>query len=114
MEASENSEYDSSEMNDLRDNLFGFIDEELNPYPEKLNTYIYENKGLNEWTADFACIQCGKFGVSINEDFLPAGRCCYCGCDNELEKCDRCGELVSADDIVHDFCPSCLAYIEKE
>ena len=36
MEASENSEYDSSEMNDLRDNLFGFIDEELNPYPEKI------------------------------------------------------------------------------
>ena len=65
MEASENSEYDSSEMNDLRDNLFGYIDEELNPYPEKLNTYIYENKGLNDWTADFACIQCGKFGVSI-------------------------------------------------
>lgn len=114
MEASENSEYDSSEMNDLRDNLFGYIDEELNPYPEKLNTYIYENKGLNDWTANFACIQCGKFGVSINEDFLPVGRCCYCGCDNELEKCDRCGELVSADDIVHGFCPSCLAYIEKE
>ena len=52
--------------------------------------------------------------MSINEDFLPVGRCCYCGCDNELEKCDRCGELVSADDIVHGFCPSCLAYIEKE
>ena len=34
--------------------------------------------------------------------------------DNELEKCDRCGELVSADDMVHGFCPSCLAYIEKE
>lgn len=114
MEASENSEYDSSEMNDLRDNLFGFIDEGLNPYQGKLNTYIYENKGLNDWTADFACIQCGKFGVSINADFLPVGRCCYCGCDNELEKCDRCGELVSADDMVHGFCPSCLAYIEKE
>ena len=114
MEASENSEYDSSGMNDLRDNLFGYIDEELNPYPQKLNTYIYENKGLNDWTADFACIQCGKFGVSINEGFLPVGRCCYCGCDNELEKCDRCGELVSADDMVHGFCSSCLAYIEKE
>lgn len=50
--------------------------------------YCKQVKGDNAWTADFACIQCGKFGVSINEEFLPIGRCCYCGWDNELEKCD--------------------------
>lgn len=90
MEASEDSEYDSSELNDLRDELFEYIDEKLNPYPKKLDAYVYENKGDNAWTADFACSQCGKFGVSINEEFLPIGRCCYCGWDNELEKCERC------------------------
>lgn len=84
MEVSEDSEYDTSELDDLRDELFAYIEEELNPYPVKLDTYVYENKGNNNWTADFACVQCGKFGVSINEDFLPIGRCCYCGWDNEL------------------------------
>lgn len=114
MEASEDSEYDSSELNDLRDELFEYIDEKLNPYPEKLDAYVYENKGDNAWTADFACSQCGKFGVSINEEFLPIGRCCYCGWDNELEKCERCGQLVSVDDIENGFCPSCSSYIEKQ
>lgn len=114
MEASEDSEYDFSELNDLRDELFEYIDEKLNPYPEKLDAYVYENKGDNAWTADFACSQCGKFGVSINEEFLPIGRCCYCGWDNELEKCERCGQLVSVDDIENGFCPSCSSYIEKQ
>lgn len=114
MEASEDSEYDFSELNDLRDELFEYIDEKLNPYPEKLDAYVYENKGDNAWTADFACSQCGKFGVSINEEFLPIGRCCYCGWDNELEKCERCGQLVSVDDMENGFCPSCSSYIEKQ
>ena len=114
MEASEDSEYDSSELNDLRDELFEYIDEKLNPYPKKLDAYVYENKGDNAWTADFACSQCGKFGVSINEEFLPIGRCCYCGWDNELEKCERCGQLVSVDDMENGFCPSCSSYIEKQ
>ena len=69
--------------------------------------YVYDNKGYNEWTADFACEQCGKFGVSVNEDFLPVGRCCYCGWDNELEKCRRCNQLVAADTLEDGLCPSC-------
>ena len=114
MEADEDSEYDTSELEELREELFEYIDEKLNPYPGKLDAYAYENKGDNAWTADFACSQCGKFGVSINEEFLPIGRCCYCGWDNELEKCDRCGQLVSVDDMENGFCPSCSSYIEKQ
>lgn len=91
-----------------------YIDEKLNPYPEKLDAYVYENKGDNAWTADFACSQCGKFGVSIHEEFLPIGRCCYCGWDNELEKCDRCGQLVDVDVLENGLCPSCSAYIDKQ
>ena len=98
MEVSENSEYDSSELTDFEEQLFEYIDEKLNPYPAKLEAHSYENKGVNDWTADFACDQCGKTGVSINEDFLPIGKCCYCGWDNELEKCERCGELISSND----------------
>lgn len=112
MEASEDSEYDSSELADFEEQLFEYIDENLNPYPAKLDAHVYENKGDNDWTADFACEQCGKIGVSINEEFLPVGRCCYCGWDNELEKCERCGVLISSDDIEDGLCPSCAAYAD--
>lgn len=114
MEVSEDSEYDTSELIDFKEQVFEYIDEELNPYPAELDVHIYENKGNNDWTADFACGQCGKNGISINEEFLPIGRCCYCGWNNELEKCVRCGEIVSFDDIEDGLCPSCAAYVDKE
>lgn len=114
MEADEDSEYDTSELEELREEMFEYIDEKLNPYPKKLDAYVYENKGDNVWTADFACSQCGKFGVSINEEFLLIGRCCYCGWDNELERCDRCGQLVDVDVLENGLCPSCSAYIDKQ
>ena len=47
MEADEDSEYDTSELEELREKLFEYIDEKLNPYPEKLDAYVYENKGDN-------------------------------------------------------------------
>ena len=114
MEASEDSVYNTSELVDFKEQLFEYIDEELNPYPTKLNTHVYENKGDNDWTADFACDQCGKNGVSINEEFLPIGKCCYCGWINELEKCERCGAMVNFDDIEDGLCPSCADYVQKE
>lgn len=113
MEATDNSEYDTSELEDLQNDLFEAI-ESLNPYPAKLNTLSYENKGAVQFVADFPCEQCGKFGVSIHEDFLPVGRCCYCGFENEMMECECCGELVCADVLQHGLCPSCVAYIEKQ
>lgn len=53
--------------------------ESLSPYPEKLDALSYENNSVVQFVADFPCEQCEKFGVSIHEDFLPVGRCCYCG-----------------------------------
>lgn len=114
MEASEDSKYDTSELTNFEEQLFEYIDEKLNPYPAKLDVHVYENKGDNDWTGDFACEQCGKTGVSINEKFLPVGRCCYCGWDNELEKCERCGAMVSSDDIEDGLCSSCAVYLDKE
>lgn len=113
MVATDDSEYDASELNDFRDELFDAI-ESLNPYPAKLDALTYENKGAVQFVADSPCEQCGKFGISIDETFLPVGRCCYCGYENELVKCERCGKLVDADALEHGFCSSCAAYIDKE
>lgn len=111
MVATDNSEYDTSELDDFRDELFDTI-ESLNPYPAKLDALTYENKGAMQFVADFPCEQCGKFGVSIDETYLPIGRCCYCGYENELVKCVRCGELVDA--LEYGLCPSCTACIDKQ
>lgn len=113
MVATDNSEYDTSELDDFREELFDAI-ESLNPYPAQLNALAYEHKGAVQFVADFPCEQCGKYGVSIDETFLPIGRCCYCGYENELVKCERCGELVDIDTLEHGLCPSCAAYIDKQ
>ncbi len=93
MEATESSEYDTLELDDFQDELLAAI-ESLNPYPKKLDALSYENKGTVQFVADFPCEQCGKFGVSIYKAFLPVGRCCYCGFENEMEECEHCSKLV--------------------
>ena len=113
MVPTDDSVHDTSELDDFQDKLFDTI-ESLNPYQAKLDALAYENKGTVQFVASFACEQCGKFGVSIDETFLPIGRCCYCGYENELVKCERCDELLDADALEHGFCPSCAAYIDKQ
>ena len=113
MEVNDNTEYDQSELDAFVNELYAAIDE-MNPYPAKLEALAYENKGAVSFVGDFPCQQCGKFGVSINEEFLPVGHCCYCGYEHELATCERCGELFSADSIVNGLCPSCLEYIERQ
>ena len=93
--------------------MFSAIDS-LNPYPAKAEAIVHRSKGMDRVLADFPCEQCGKFGVSIDEEFLPVGKCCFCGWENELVNCDRCGELVSAEVVEDGFCPSCHAYVEKQ
>ena len=113
MEASDSSEYDTSELDCFQDTLLHAI-AVLNPYPEQLNTLSYKNKGAVQFVADFPCEQCGNLGISIDETFLTIGRCCYCGYENELVDCARCGEMVSVNNLESGLCPSCAAYIDKQ
>lgn len=113
MEADDDTVYDASEMDDFMEELISAIDE-LNPYPAKADAYAYENKGEATYTADFPCEQCGEYGVSVNEELLPVGKCCYCGYEHELVQCHRCGELVSEDVVENGFCPTCSSYIDKQ
>ena len=113
MEASENTEYDTSELEAFRDSLVLAI-ESLNPYPDILGALAYENKGEPGVVAKFPCWQCGNPGVSIDESFLTVGRCCFCGCEHELEECARCEELFSSDDLENGLCPSCADYVSNQ
>ena len=111
MEADESTEYDTSELAEFTEELIEAIDE-LNPYPAKLDVLAYEYKGSEQFVADFPCEQCGKFMVSVNEEFLPVGRCGYCGYEHELETCIRCGAVTSV--LEHGLCPNCAAFVDDQ
>ena len=114
MEPSVDSELDDSGLDQFKEDLFGFIDYDLNPYPHELEGLSYESKGSGDYVLNSACEQCGKCGISINQSFYPIGYCCYCGYENEVRKCQMCGNLYAADEGDERFCQSCLNEIEKE
>ena len=95
--ADSDSEYDNSQISDFMEEVVSYIDDELNPYLKELFSRKYEcgRHGGAEPVADFACAECGKNGVSVLADFLPVGKCCYCGYENEVYICECCG-------LVHD------------
>lgn len=113
MEPSVNSELDDSALEEFQEDLFGFIDDDLNPYPQKLEGLAYKSKGSGDYVLNSACEQCGKRGISINQNFYPIGYCCYCGFENEIRKCQMCGNMYAADEGDDKFCQSCLNEIEK-
>ncbi len=113
MEISDDSIYDTSELDDFKNNLLAAI-ASLNPYLEKLDILSYESKGTVNFVSDYPCMQCGNLGISINETFLNIGKCCYCGYENELKECVRCGEMINIDDLDNGLCPSCVVYIDKQ
>lgn len=107
------SALDESEQSQFIEALDDAI-EELNPY-ERVKTQMEESAirdGGERPVADFECFVCGKNGVSISEEFYKLGHCCYCGTDNEIKTCQRCGEAYVDGD--SDFCENCLSYIEKD
>lgn len=113
MESSIDSDLDISRLEGFKEDVFGFIDDDLNPYIQELEGLSYENKGNADYVLDAACEQCGKHGISVNQNFYPIGYCCYCGYKNEIKKCQMCGNWYMEDEGDDRFCQSCLNEIEK-
>lgn len=108
--ADSDSEYDDTEVHDFLEDLISYIEEDLNPYVKQVSAMEYEcgRHGGTSPVADFACQECGKDGVSITEDLLPIGKCCYCGYENEHYVCELCGTVY--DDMGGDehLCNGCM------
>jgi len=108
--ADSDSEYDDTEIHDFLEDLIAYIEEDLNPYVKQVSAMEYEcgRHGGTSPVADFACQECGKDGVSITEDLLPIGKCCYCGYENEHYVCELCGTVY--DDMGGDehLCNGCM------
>lgn len=108
--ADSDSEYDDTEVHDFLEDLIAYIEEDLNPYVKQVSAMEYEcgRYGGTSPVADFACQECGKDGVSITENLLPIGKCCYCGYENEHYVCELCGTVY--DDMGGDehLCNGCM------
>lgn len=108
--ADSDSEYYNTEVHDFLEDLIDYIEEDLNPYVKQVAAMDYEcgRHGGTSPVADFACQECGKDGVSITEDLLPIGKCCYCGYENEYYVCELCGTVY--DDMGGDehLCNGCM------
>ena len=109
------SKADTSELAEFIEDLKDAINS-LNPYIPQIGTLEYESakEGTQPPVADFPCWECGKYGVSLREDFYPFGHCCYCGSDNEVEICDRCGSCYNGTGGKAHLCSNCISDIESQ
>lgn len=73
-------------LEEFKQRLKEYIDDELNPLIPELEAMKYEagRHGGKNPVADFPCAECGKLGISVLEDFYHFGRCCYCGMENDI------------------------------
>ena len=108
--ADSDSELDDSEVEDFLETVIAYIEEDLNPYVNQVELLKYEHArhGGNSPVADFACAECGKNGVSIDENFLPIGTCCYCGSENDVYVCELCGTVYDENGGDGHLCNGCL------
>ena len=79
IQAEQDSEYDISEMAELKHKLLKYVGEQLNPMVAKLNFIQQDKHKLRKFVEGKECKECGHLGVSINAEFYPIGKCCYCG-----------------------------------
>lgn len=100
----------------MKEELINYIDEKLNPYIAELEALEYTSgtEGGPSPVAYFSCENCGQFGVSVMESFLPLGKCCFCGFRNVIKVCHKCGEIYDVYDGNDFFCNGCLMEMEKE
>ena len=108
--ADSDSEYDDSQVDEFLQELFNYIENELNPYIGELEVLKYTavTQGDDYPVADFACEECGKLGVSISESFLPIGQCCFCGYENDVKVCELCNNVYDSDGGDEHLCNACL------
>lgn len=104
------SYFEDEEKNSFVSELCEYIEESLNPLIAKKAAFEYEagRHGGEDPTADFPCEECGKEGISISENFYPVGKCCYCGTENEVHRCELCGTIFDEYGGENGICNGCL------
>ena len=104
------SDYNDSGVEEFIEEIINYINDNLNPLLLELSGLQHEAgvEGAPPPVADFPCEECGKYGISIIESFYPIGKCCYCGCENDVHVCSLCGTVFNEFGGEGDLCNGCL------
>lgn len=116
VELESESYVDDEALSQFNEVLETYIQTTLNPFAAKLEELKMEvaRYGGDLPVADFECFECEKMGVSINNDFFPFGKCCYCGAENDVYICEKCGKAFGEDGGDLGLCNECLANTNVE
>ena len=108
--------YNTEELDVFKDELKEYIKGKLNPLISKKESLEYTaiTSGGAGPVADIPCMECGKYGISILEDFYPVGYCCYCGEENYIKQCQRCGKWYEDGEGNDTICAGCLEKMMEE
>jgi|GEM_PF-4562363 len=98
----------------LEERIHAAIESEI-----KYLNYRAVKDGGNNVVADWACHECGKYGVSISEELKEIGKCVFCSHVQEIGICKSCGILfdiewegANYDGMI--FCDGCDLDIDDE
>lgn len=113
---SSESYYNTDELDEFKDALKEYIEESLNPLISQKEALEYKaaTSGGAEPVADIPCAECGEYGISILEEFYLVGHCCYCGTENYIRQCMRCGRWYEDDSGEDSICNECAEEILTE
>lgn len=70
----------------LQERIYAAIDSEIS-----LLNFISVKDGGTPVVAEWSCHECGREGVSLDEELAPYGHCAYCGHEHRIGTCDVCG-----------------------
>ncbi|MGG3235637.1 hypothetical protein ABEP17_19625 [Priestia flexa] len=76
----------------LQERIFAAIESEIS-----ILNFISVKDGGTPVVADWCCHECGREGISLDEDLAPYGNCAYCGYEHRVGTCDVCGVLFDVD-----------------
>lgn len=114
------SSIDNEALKSFVDELGSYIRNDMNTIKAEADSlsFLSVKEGGNSPVADFSCWNCNQYYISINNELYPYGHCINCGEENEVLKCNKCGNIYSSDEGGEyggmNFCNYCLEKIEKE
>jgi hypothetical protein len=72
------------------------IDAAIKSKIEWMNFRSLKNGGMPV-VAEWDCHECGRRGISLDEELAPFGECAYCGHEHRVGICEVCGEIFDID-----------------
>lgn len=106
-----------SDIDNYVETMINFINTELESLKDYVDSIKYETvKDGRDLPIAFGicCDECYEEYICVDENLAEMGRCLNCGAQNDIAKCERCGQYyIDYDDDMIKICDSCKEYYEE-